>query len=143
MANHYTVTNIKDDTQKLIDYSVDFAFKLLTDYQEFYPFAGSMSLNGIIAMESGFDGNDHPLSQDLMNALDSLLEGKIENHEIRAYALTYDVKVKRVDTIAKIDAIAVKIKHAETKDTRVYYFAYRMAEGNKVEHLDSWSEIIS
>ena len=137
------MTNIKDDTQKLIDYAVDFANKLLTDYQEFYPFAATINLNGNIIMESCLDGDDHPLSQDLITIFEPLLDNQLENCERRAYSLTYDVKVQKDDTNYKTDAIAVKIKHAETTDITVYYFAYRLTEQNKVEHLDSWGVVVN
>lgn len=137
------MTNIKVDTQRLIDYSVDFANKMLTDNQEFYPFAGAINLNGDIVMESHFDGDDYPLSQDLINSLQPLLDRQLENNERRAYALTYDVRVQKDNATEKTDAIAVKIKHTETKDITVYYFAYRLTAQKTVEHLDSWGEIVN
>lgn len=142
-AKNYDVTNIKADTQKLIDYSVDFACMMLTDSHEFYPFAGTINLNGEIVMESHFDGDDHPLSQDIINSLEPLLDKQLEKNERRAYALTYDVRVQKDSSSGKTDAIAIKIKHKETKDITVYYFAYRLTEQKTVEHLDSWGVIVN
>ena len=128
-----------DDTQKLIDYSIDFASKMLTEKQEFFPFAATVDLKGDIIMTSYFDGDDHPQSQDLINKLQLLLDRLLDSRERRAYALTYDVKVKKDDTSEKTDAIAIKIKHTDTKDLRVYYFAYKLTTQKTVEHLDSWA----
>ena len=137
------MTNIKVDTQKLIDYSVDFAIKMLTDKQEFYPFAGAINLNGDIIMESYFDGDDHPFSQNLINSLQSVLDRKLGNNERRAYALTYDVSVQKDNTTERTDAIAVQIKHTETLDITVYYFAYRFTTQKTIEHLYSWGEVVN
>lgn len=136
------MTNITDDKQKLIDYSVNFAISLLTDYQEFYPFAGTVNLEGEIVMESHFDGDDQPLSQDLINALLPILDRQLENNERRAYALTYDVRVQKDKASEKTDAIAIRIRHNESKDIVVYYFAYKLTPQNTVELLDSWGEIV-
>lgn len=136
------MTNIANDTKKLIDYSVGFAEKLLNGCEEFYPFASTINLSGDLIPTSYFAGEDHPLSEDLMIDLNAMLERRLENKEKRAYAMTYDVKVKK-GTNGKTDAIAVKIKHTETKEITVYYFAYRMNSKKIVEHLDSWGEILT
>jgi len=132
-----------EDTKKLIDYSVSFAEKLLTDYQEFYPFASTINLSGELVQVEYFDGDDHPLSQDLINKIQPILDQKIDSKEMRAYALTYDVRVKRDHLSDKTDAIAIKIKHRDLNDILVHYFAYRLTPQKTFEHLDSWTEIIT
>lgn len=67
------VKDIDDDKQKLIDYSVEFATKMLTENQEFYPFAVTINLHGDLVMASYFAGDEHPLSQDLINELQKTL----------------------------------------------------------------------
>jgi hypothetical protein len=137
------VIEIKKDIQKLIDYSVGFADKMLSDNQEFYPFAVTVNLDGNLVMNSQFDGDDHPLSQDIIDRLQPLLDNQLGKQECRAYALTCDVRVQKDNASAKTDAISVKIKHTETNDITVYYFAYRLTATKTVEYLDSWGEIIS
>ena len=131
----------KDDTQKLIDYSVAFATKMLADNQEFFPFAVTVNLKGDLITTGYFDGDDHPLSQDLINKLQLLLDRLLDNKERRAYALTYDVKVKKDNSSEKSDAIAVKIKHTDTKDSTIYYFSYKLTPRKTIEHLDSWAQL--
>ena len=130
----------KDDTQKLIDYSVDFATKMLTDNQEFFPFAVTVNLKGDLITTGYFDGDDQPLSQDLINKLQPLLDRLLDNKERRAYALTYDVRVQKDNSSEKTDAIAVKVKHTDTKNITVYYFAYKLTSQKIIEHLDSWAQ---
>jgi hypothetical protein len=137
------VTNITSDTQNLINYCVDFADKMLTENHEFYPFAVTVNFDGDLVMVSHFDGDDHPLSQDLINKLQLLLDYQLDNKEKRAYALTSDVVVKKDASTNKTDAIAIKIKHLDSNDIKVYYFAYILSSENKVEYLDSWGEIDS
>ena len=131
---------MQEDTQKLINYSVDFATIMLADSQEFFPFAVTVNLNGDLITTGYFDGDDHPLSQDLINKLQPLLDRLLDNKERRAYALTYDVRVQKDNSSEKTDAIAVKIKHTDTKDITVYYFAYKLTSQKTIEHLDSWAQ---
>ncbi len=136
------MANLRDDTQSLIDHSVGFAEKMLTENQEFYPFAVMVNLDGELEMVSHFDGDDNPLSQDLINKLQPLLDKQIENKESRAYSLTYDAKVQKEGSSEKLDAVAVRVRHIETQEVTVYYFAYRLTAQKEVEHIDSWGEVI-
>ena len=131
------------DTKKLIDYSVDFADKMLTDNQEFFPFAAAIDFTGNLIMTSDFEGDDFPLSQEVINKLQSILDRQLDCKERRAYALTYDVRVQKDNLSEIVDAIAIKIKHIDTQGITVYYFAYRLTSEKKVQHIDSWGEIIS
>jgi hypothetical protein len=137
------VTNIKDDTKKIIDCSIEFANKLLVEFQEFFPFAVAINLNGEIVPINYFDGNDQPASTDLINNLETLLDEQLLKNEKRAYAITYDVRVQKNSLSEKVDAIAIKIKQAETKDILLCYFAYKLVEQNRLEHLDSWREVVT
>jgi hypothetical protein len=49
--------------------------------------------------------------------------------------------VKQNDSREKSDAVAIKIKHRDTKDIIVYYFAYRITLKNTIEHIGNWKQI--
>jgi len=137
------VRNIKDDTQKIIEYSIELANELLVEFQEFFPFAVAINLNGEIVPINYFDGNDHPDSTDLLNNLETLLDEQLSKNEKRAYAITYDVRIQKNSLSEKVDAIAIKIKQTETKEVLLCYFAYKLVEQNRLEHLDSWREVVT
>ncbi len=128
------------DRQKLIDYSFEFANKLLADYQEFYPFAATINLKGELIPVTYYDGNEYPNSQELIDKLKILLDDQLRDGERRAYALTCDVTVRRNDLSNRKDAIAIQIKHQDAEKNYTCFFAYRLTEQNAVEHLDSWEE---
>lgn len=131
-----------EDAKKLINYSVDFANKMLTENQEFFPFAVTINFDGELVMTGYFDGDEHPPSQDLINKLQLILDRQLENKERRVYALTYDVRVKKDESSEKTDAIAIKIKRANTKEFTIYYYAYKLTPQKTVEHLYSWGELM-
>ena len=132
--------NLNNDVSKLIEYCLTFAKQLLNDFQEFYPFACAINSNGELIPVSHYDGNDHPLSNDLKIKLESLLDDQLYTNEKRAYAITYDVHVKRATADEKIDAIAIKIKQHNIAKIIVHYFGYRIMPNNSVLQMDSWYE---
>lgn len=134
------MTNNIDNTQRLIDYSVEFAKRMLTENQEFFPFAVTLNIHGDLIPATFFDGDDQPLSEDLLNNLQFLVDNKLSKREVIAYALTYDVLVKKNDHSKKNDVITVKIKHTDIEESKLYYFTYRLLKQKGIEFIDSWSE---
>lgn len=134
--------NITDDTKILINYSVDFAEQMLIENEEFFPFACTINSMGELVPISFFDGDEFPKSETLIDNLETILDNQLKQKEKRAYALTYDVKVKRHNEFEMHDAIAVKIKHIETEQSIVYFFAYKLNSQKSVEHLHSWLEVV-
>jgi hypothetical protein len=135
------VTNSKTDILELLDYSISFATKMLTDFQEFFPFAATINEEGFLVPTAYLDSNERPLSNDLINKLELQLERQLSNRESRAYALTFDVKVKPANDTEAKDAIAIRIKHVDQNDINVYYYTYLLTDRN-VELIDSWGETV-
>lgn len=136
------MTTITEDTKKLIDYSVDFAKKILTDYKEFFTFSVTINLVGDRIPTGYFDGDNLLSRQDLITKLQKQHDQQLVDNQRRAYSLTYLAKVKKDNSSEKTDAIAIRIKHADTKDITVYYFAYRLTQQNTIEYFDKWNEIL-
>ncbi|RZK67058.1 MAG: hypothetical protein EOO95_04035 [Pedobacter sp.] len=126
------------DREVLIDYSITMAKVLITECQEFYPFAATIGLDGELIPLLNYDGNEFPSSIDVLLDLSNLLNSQLGKTK-RAYALSYNVLV--IKNEKKSDALAVRIKNVESEEVMIYYFSYALMEDNNVEILDSWGEI--
>lgn len=135
------MSNIKSDKIKLIDYSIELVKTLLLEYQEYYPCATTIDLDGEVIPISYFDGDDYPQSADLIDTYQVLLDKKINLDEIRAYSIAYDVRVNKNSEGEKTDAIAIKVKHTETDEVIVYFYSYTLSSEGKLTMGDSWGEI--
>ena len=133
--------NSTDDTKKLTDYAIDFAENMLKNSPDFYIFSVTINMNGERRPVGYCDGEEQLSNHDLMKKLQAHHDQQLLNKEIRAYALTYLEKVKKDNTSEITDAIAVKIKHEETTDITICYFAYKLSLQKKIEHLGNWMEI--
>ena len=135
------MTNIQVDKLSLINSSIKMVKELLLENDEYYPIATAIDLNGETKPIMYFDGNENPLSEDLIAKYHEILETKIENSEIRAYAIAYDVSVTRNSESEKTDAIAIKIKHIETEEVIIYFYPYTLTQERKLAMGDSWGEL--
>ena len=135
------MTNIQVDKLSLINSSIKMVKELLLENDEYYPIATAIDLNGETKLIMYFDGDENPLSEDLIAKYHEILETKIENSEIRAYAIAYDVRVTRNIESEKTDAIAMKIKHIETEEVIIYFYPYTLTQERKLTMGDSWGEI--
>jgi hypothetical protein len=117
--------DIRSDIQSFIDYAVDFAEKMLNDSGEFYPFAARIDINGELT-GVGYEDNetDFPKSNKVIKKLTKILGSQLNNKEIKAYVLAYDVKVQTENSIDKSDAILIDIYHQEPNEIPKYYFTY-------------------
>ena len=116
------MANIKADKLSLINSTIKTVKELLLENDEYYPIANAIDRDGETKPIIYFDGNENPLSEHLIAKYHEILDIKIENSEIRAYAIAYDVRVKKNSESEKTDAIAVKIKHIETEDVIIYFY---------------------
>jgi hypothetical protein len=112
---------------------------LLLEDDEYYPIAISINKNGDIKPIMYFDGNENPLSKDLIAKYHEILESKIKTLEIRAYAIAYDVTVN-IDN-EKSDLIAIKIKHIESEEVIIYFYPYTLTRERQLTIGESWGEI--
>ncbi len=135
------MTNIQVDKLSLINYSIKMIKELLLENAEYYPIATAIDLSGETKPIMYLDGNENPLSEDLITKYNEILETKIKNSEIRAFAIAYEVRVTRNNESEKIDAIAIKIKHIETEEVIIYFYPYTLTQERKLIMGDSWGEI--
>ena len=135
------MANIQVDKLNLINFSIKRVKELLLENDEYYPIASAIDLNGDTKPIMYFGGNDNPLCEDVITEYLGIFEREIENSEIRAYAIAYDVRVSRNSESEKTDAIAIKIKHIETEEVIIYYYPYTYTQQRKLAIGESWGEI--
>jgi len=124
---------IKKDIQDIIDYSHRFAKKLLIEFKEYYPFGVAIdSKDNLIPIVYKDSETDMPESQKLIDELFKLGLSELENHNIRAFGITYDVRVKNDNLENKSDAIIIDIIHFENKNLPRYYFTYSWTKENEL-----------
>ncbi len=131
--------NIKKDIQDIIDYSHRFAEKLLIEFGEYYPFGVAIdSKDNLIPIVWEDSETDMPESQKLMNELIKLGLKELDQNKIRAFGITYDVRVKPDNSEKKTDAIVIDIIHFENKNLPLYFFTYSWTEENELVFGESY-----
>jgi len=131
-----------DDIKKLINYCINFAEAMLIENEVFYIFSLTIDLNGNRLPTGYFDGDELLSSQDLIKKMQTFHDEQLINKVKRAYAITYLAKVKRDNSSEISDSIAIKIKHSDSKNFTIYYYAYKLTAQNTIERLYNWSEIL-
>jgi len=124
---------IEKDIQAIIDYSIEFAEYMLNNGKEYYPFGAQIADNGELVPVGFKDGDsDFPESQKLIDGLKSGFEKPFADGQIKAYGLTYDVRVTINDSGDKSDAICIDITHRNSNEIPRYYFAYSWNENDEL-----------
>ena len=133
-------SEVKSDIERMIGYSVEFAENLLLDSGEYYPFGSKISSSGEFIPVSFFDEEEFTESQKIINELTYTFEEALSKKEVRAYCITYDVRVKNEKYSSAIDAILVSIKHEDVEGKLTYYYPYELGNKKKLEFLEPWGE---
>ena len=124
---------IEKDIQNIIDYSHEFAEKMLNKGKEYYPFGAKIGNNGeLVAVGYKDNESDFPESQKVINELTAEFERELNIGEIKAYGLTYDVRVQRGHLKDKTNAILIDIYHRNSNEIPKYYFTYSWNENNEL-----------
>ena len=130
---------IQKDIQNIIDYSHNFAETMLNNGKEYYPFGAKIDNNGeLIAVGYKDNETDFPESQKVIDELIAEFEQELNNGQIRAYGLTYDVRVQTKSLKDKTDAILIDIYHRNSNEIPKYYFTYSWNEKNELVFGESF-----
>jgi len=119
------------DFDELLDFLVTSAQNLLAKNGEFYPIAAAMDLQGTIAAVGVHDGEEHPTSQQVIDALTMVLRSQVEHGAIRAAGICYDVLVTPPGDTAKSDAICTMLEH-QNGDSGKAYVPYKKGWFGKI-----------
>jgi len=119
----------KSEVEELMNDGIMFGEQLLEKYGEFFPFGRAMKPNGEIVSVAGYDGDEQPLSQDVIDLLKDGYRQAAKNGDYKATALFYDARVIPPNSENKTDAIAVALDHKGNYSV-VVYFPYKLADSN-------------
>lgn len=100
---------------------VPFAQQMLSKYHEFYPFGGTMSVDGKIAQVGSSTGEEHPASQPLIDLLEKGFRDGAKRHLYKATAIVVDVRMIPPGKKEKQDAVEVRLDHVSGYTVRVVF----------------------
>jgi len=123
-----SVNQAKAESQELLNAALPFAEKMLSEHGAFYPYAYSMKLTGEIVSVAGYDGNDRPPSQAIIDLLQSSFKAEARAGIVKATAVVYDVWITDSHTGKKTDAIAVALDHRDNYSV-IIKFPYLLSAG--------------
>jgi hypothetical protein len=129
-----------DDIQKLLDSTFSFVEDLLKNHGEFFPLATALKLDDSIAQIATYDGNERPLSVNLISDIKNAIRAKKEDY--KAIAIFYDVKAVDPDTKIKTDAIAIFVETRNDKTSFTFYYPYQLTKDKKLNFSDPWKSKI-
>ena len=110
---------VHPDLDALFDEMLRMAHLLLEKNGEFYPIGASMNSDGEIAHLAGFEGDEHPASQTIIDLIKHGLRAQASESNLRAGAICYDVRTVPPGASKKTDAICVDLAHVEGEAVKV------------------------
>lgn len=125
------MSDAKADCQALMNSVLPFAEQTLSRYGEFLPFGGAMKVDGEFISIAGTDGEEHPLSGDLIRLIKDGFREAAGNGEVKATALVYDVRAAVPSTGEPSDAIAVSLNHRDAYSV-IVLVPYKIGDGTIV-----------
>jgi hypothetical protein len=140
----------KDDPKKLsinykdtlIDMTFPFVDSLLIKYGEFFPVAAAINKDGTISTVATYDGNERPLSDDVIKSLkNALIDGAIKG-EYTASVIFYDVRAINPYTGEKGDAVAVWFENSDDSVGKRFFYPYVLSEKRELSYSEGWNNTI-
>jgi len=123
------VSDAKTECETLMSSMLPFAEQMLIKHGEFFPFGGAMQNDGKIVSVSGYDGNEQPPSDHVIDLIKRGLLDGARKGKYRATALVCDVKVNLPATGEKSDLISVSLNHRDDYSV-IVMFPYRIEGGD-------------
>ncbi|UKN01864.1 hypothetical protein K6119_19255 [Paracrocinitomix mangrovi] len=118
---------MNQDNQNLLDHCVEYATDLLNETGEAYPFGGFIdSVGQVHPMEMEIDNKNVPNIGKVVQTLSKFGNEELSHDRIRAYAVTYEVKVDISEDETQ-DCIAIDIKNPE-EELPVFYLPFQKRE---------------
>lgn len=121
----------KSEVEEIMNAMLPFGQQMLEKHGEFIPYGGAMKPNGEIVSVAGYDGNEQPPSQEIINLLKGGYRQAAKNGEYKATGIFYDVRVIPPGSNEKTDAIAIALDHKEGYSV-IVLFPYKIVN-SKVE----------
>jgi hypothetical protein len=127
---------------RLIDSILPFVESLLEKYGEFFPVAAAVLKDGNIATVATYDGNEQPLSNDVIESLKNALRAGAADREYLAGVIFYDVRVINPFSGEKTDAIVAHFEGIDDPVAIKYFYLYILTEENKLSFSEGWNNTV-
>ncbi len=123
------MSQIDEQVQQLIDQSFQLAEQRLSEAGAYDPFGLTINEEGaIIPFLYERKPGDEIEIEGLVEELDAVLAEQLENKEIVAYVVGYDVQVEVSEDGELSNALLLDMTHAEDKLVPYYFFPYSIEE---------------
>lgn len=131
---------LNTDKSILIEHSLNAVKKLLSEFQEFAPYALCIALQGEIMPIKIETDSEKPVTKELLAKYEELLDAKLKNQEIRSYAIAYNMVVSTNNSgaVENTNAIAIKIKQTDLVKCNYYFYAYSFSPDKELLMGHSW-----
>ncbi len=127
-----------DDVERILNTTFPFVEQLLEKYGEFYLVATAVKTDNSIAQIGTYNGDDHPLSTDVLSELKTAI--RVHKIDYRTVLIFYDVKVMDHHTNTKTDAVAVLVESANDDTGYLFFYPYQLRD-KKLFFSKSWREL--
>jgi hypothetical protein len=131
-----TVDNTMNDIEKLLDITMPFVEELLKNHGEFFPLASAVMTNDSIAPVATYDGNERPLSDNLIVDFKEVFRANKDDY--KTIAIFYDVRVNDPDTKVNTDAVAVFIESKNDYSAFKFYYPYTLTKDKPLTFSNPW-----
>ncbi len=103
----------KSECEEVLNVVLPFTGDMLAKHREFFPFGGTMSVDGEITHTGAWTGGENPPSADVLELLENGLCAGAKRGEYKATALVYGIRTIPPGDEEERDAIAVALDHRD------------------------------
>ena len=126
---------LSDEVRKAIEHCEEYAYELLTETGESYPFGAFIdTIGNVHPMEMEIDKKNIPNIGKVIDTLKQFGEEEMNAGRMKAYALCYEVSYQLSEEDEPKDAIAIDLKHIE-ETTPLFYLPFEKKEEMEIEDL--------
>jgi hypothetical protein len=99
------------DLNQLLDSLLPLAERMLAEHGEFPPFGRTMNQAGEVVALGGYDGKEHPSSQNVIEIMSQTLRQRARSGQLRAVGICYDGRTTPPGRTEKCDAVCASVEH--------------------------------
>lgn len=132
-----TLNGDRDDMKDVVGNSLACAQDFLLKNGEFFPFGVSVKMDGQVSLNASYDGNEQPLSKDVIALISEGYIQDIAKGSLRAVGICFGIKLNEPKE-GKQDAIQVLYEDKDGRSSNVFV-PYELKEG-KIEYGQAFAE---
>ncbi len=128
-------------TQKIVKHSLEYAYDLLTDIGQCYPFGAFVDRNEVVhPLEFEIqDKKNIPNNETVVSGLRKYCKTEFKANRIIAYGIVYEASVQLKADAQHIDTIAMDIMDNTDGSNPIYYFPYKIESSGVVNFGETFA----